>query len=213
MSSPAICEGNPAFLSDKPDVERLYDNIQVMIPGLTTDMTTLVIWNTIEDFFQRSTIRREHVYWHMAPGVVRLQFDPYDKDWRVFRFLGYQGPNNVKLTPPGELLDLTHPTPDNDRNGEVILGLKPRNLQVQLPYNIWTLWFETLLAGACYRLYMQPAKPYTDVNMARLQASMYRAGIASARALVQSGNVTDGAPSWRFPYFAAGGHADGSRRG
>jgi hypothetical protein len=34
------------------------------------------------------------------------------------------------------------------RKGQALLALKPKNLQVTLPYDIWTQWFETLLAGA-----------------------------------------------------------------
>jgi hypothetical protein len=100
-------------------------------------------------------------------------------------------------------LDLECPAPDSARSGEVLLALKPSSLQSELPYDIWTQWFETLLAGALYRLFLQPAKPYSDPQAARLHAAAFRAGVASARAQAQAYNLTGGS-SWRYPYFSQG---------
>ena len=81
MSDP--CDEPRPYDPGNSDLDRFLDNIQVTMPGVTTDMTTLVAWNTIEDFYQRSTLRREHVFWALPPGITQLDFDPYDKDWRV----------------------------------------------------------------------------------------------------------------------------------
>jgi hypothetical protein len=201
MSDP--CDEQPEFLSVASDIDRLLDNIQGVMPGLTTDMTTLVAWNTIEDFYQRSTLRREHVYWRLPPGVVTLDFDPYDSNWRVCRFIAFIGLSSAKFTPPGRVRDLAYPVPEDERDGQAILALKPSSIRTELPYDIWTQWFETLLAGALYRLYLQPGKPYSDPQAARLYAAIYRAGVASARAQAQAHNLTGGS-SWRYPYFAQG---------
>jgi len=193
----------PSFLTENPDLGRLYDNVMAQVPGLTTDMCVLVAWNTIEDFYQRTTYRREHVYWRMDAGVYSLNFDPWDPEWRVFRFLWYRGPDNVKFEPPGVLRDLNAMPPPATRNGEVLLALKPKSIATRLPYDVWTLWFETLQAGMMYRLFLQPKKPYSDIQLARLHGAMYVSGCAGARALRQANSITDGA-SWRFPLFAAG---------
>jgi hypothetical protein len=105
-----------SFFRTANDVTRLFDNVQAAIPGVTTDIVSLAVWNTIEDFYIRSTYRREHMFWTLAPGVSTLQLDPYtvDPTWRVCRFLGFTGLNNVKFVPPGTVIDLTsdtqHPT-------------------------------------------------------------------------------------------------------
>ena len=198
----------PGFVSNEPGVDRLYDNVQAVMPGLTTDMATLVIWNTIQDFYQRSTYRRETVYWRMDPGVLTLNFDPYDQNWRVARFMGFSGLGRVKFEPPGRIRDLTSPPPTNERSGTIMLALKPDSIQVRLPYDVWTNYFECLLAGALSRLYMQPAKPYTDVTAGIAYAKMYRMGIASARAEAQASHVREGS-EWYFPYYARGGHPTG----
>jgi len=153
-----ICE-LPGYLSSAPDIDRLFDNVGALIPGLLNDVLMMVTWNTIEDFYMRSTYRREHVYWRLDPGVVTISFDPYDQDWRVSRFLEFSGLGRVKFEPPGRIRDLTSPPPDTTRNGEVLLALKPVSINTPLPYDVWTTYFQTLLDGVLYRLYMQPGKP------------------------------------------------------
>jgi hypothetical protein len=202
------CIRPDTYFQTATDITRLFDNLQALIPGVTTDVVSLVIWNTIEDFYQRSTYRREHVYWQLNPLEYTLQFDPYDKDWRVCRFLGFRGLSNVKFVPPGQVFDLTCPCPETLREGEALLALKPNNLNTLLPYDVWTNHFETLLNGAMERLFYQPGKPWSDVKAMALCAAQYRRGVASARAEAQAGHVREGS-SWQFPYFAMGGHASG----
>jgi len=202
MSDP--CDDlNPGWLSDKPELSRLLDNVQVQCPGVTSDLVTLVAWNTLEDFYQRSTYRREHIYWRMDPGIISINFDPYDREWRAFKFLDFRGLSNPKFEAPALLRDLTCPCPDTTRDGEVLLALKPASIKTRFPYDIWTVWFETLLAGVVGRLYMMAGKPFSDPNMARVHLAKYSGGVARARAAMQSGNLTDGV-MWRFPYFAIG---------
>jgi len=196
------------FQSSSADLDRLLDNVGAMVPGLTTDVLTMVAWNTIEDFYQRSTYRREHVYWQLDPQQIVLNFDPYDSNWRVCRFLYFSGLQNVKFIPPGRVQDVTYPTPDTERTGEALLALKPNNLNVALPYDVWTTYFEALMNGVLHRLYMQPGKPYSDMQAAQLHGRLYRSGISSARADAQAQHLREGS-SWQYPYFAVGGHADG----
>ena len=205
MSDPC---GQGGLFQTANDVTRLLDNLQMQVPGLTSDMAALVAWNTIEDFYIRSTYRREHVYWQLNPGEVQLQFDPYDQNWRVCRFMDFCGLQKPKFIPPGTVLDLTSPTPDVVRNGEILLALRPKDINVELPADVWTTYWETLLAGAMYRLFYQPGKPYSDMNAGQLCGRAYRSGIASARADIQARHLRD-SQAWSYPYFATGGRADG----
>jgi hypothetical protein len=193
----------PAYLSPDATWESLYDNIQVQLPGVTTDNVVMQSWNTVYDFYIATTYRREHVFWEMKPGVVTLSFDPWDVHWRVFRFLGFCGLSKPKFEPPGRLRDLTWPLPDTKRNGEVVLALRPNDINTPLGEDFWAMWFDPICAGVLSRLYLQPGKPYSDAGMGRIQANLYSKGVAQARAHVQSMFITDGAP-WMFPYFATG---------
>lgn len=200
MSDPCGSE----YFQTATDITRLFDNVQAVLPGVTTDMVAMVAWNTIEDFYQRSTYRREHVYWQLDPCKTVLQFDPYNRDWRVCRFLGFRGLSNPKFVPPGQVIDVTCPTPDSQRDGEALLALKPNSLDTELPYDVWTNYFECLLNGVLHRLYLQPGKPWSDLNAMALHGKLYRAGISSARAEAQAHHLREAA-SWSYPYFATGG--------
>lgn len=206
MSTADPCGTGGLFQSSPADINRLLDNVGGLVPGLTTDMLTMVCWNIIEDFFIKSTYRREHVYWHLHPLETSLRFDPYNQDWRVCRFMAFSGLTRAKFVPPGQVIDLTNPAPDVLRTGEAVLALKPKDLSVALPYDVLTTYFEPLMNGVLGRLYMQPGKPYSDLNAAIAYSKMYRSGIASARADAQAEHIREGAP-WRFPYFASGGRA------
>ena len=209
MSDPVdFCEERETFLEPKYDITRIFDYLQAQVPSLTTDMASITVWAAVEDFYIRSTYRREHVYWKLNPGETVLKFDPYDRDWRVCKFMGFRGLWNVKFIPPGEVRDLTCPCPDNERTGEALLALKPNSINTKLPYDVMTTYWEAICAGAMSKLYMQPGKPYSNPQGAALHARMFRAGIAAARADAQAHHLREAA-SWSFPYFATGGRADG----
>jgi hypothetical protein len=184
-------------------LEAIYDNVQPQVPGATTDMVVMATWNTIYDFYISSTLRREHVFWCMEPGVNCIDFNPWDKNWDVFRFLEFRGLSRPKFEPPSRLRDVQHPVADNVRNGEALLALAPHTLNTPLGDEFWALWFDPVVSGVLGRLYMQGGKPYSDANLARINLGMYRNGVNQARAHAQSGFVTDGVP-WVYPYFATG---------
>lgn len=205
MSDPCLRSG---YFETGTDLTRLFDNVQLMMPGVTTDVAAVSIWNAIEDFYMRSTYRREHVYWRLDPCETVINFDPYDKGWRVCRFLGFSGLSQPKFVPPGTIIDLSCPPPDSQRDGEALLALKPKSFDTELPYDVMTTYWETILHGALFRLYTQPGKPYSDLKAAELSGRLNRSGIASARADAQTRHWRDGR-SWSFPYFARGGRANG----
>jgi hypothetical protein len=178
------------------------------MPGVTADNVQMQSWNTVYDFYISSTYRREHVYWCMNPGTNTLNFDPWDSHWRVFRFLGFRGLSRPKFEPPGRIRDLQYPVADTARNGEVVLALRPIDINTPLGDDFWAMWFDAVCDGVLSRLYLQPGKPYSDLNMGRLKAMLYSKGVQQARAHVQSLFVTDGIP-WRYPYFAYGHSKNG----
>lgn len=190
------------FLGADPGVERLYDNVQAVVPGIGLAATKLAAWNTIENFYIQSTARREHLYWKMAAGVLTIDFNPYDADWLVAWILDYTGLTNGKVEMPSVLRDLTSPTPTVERNGEVWVALKPVSFDANFEPALWSQWFETILAGTLFRLYSQPAKPYSSPPLATFHGKEYRKGVAVARGTAQRGFTN--APSWRFPYYAGG---------
>lgn len=192
-------------LGADPGAERIYDNVQMQVPAVPLSAIKLTLWNTIEDFYIQSTVCREHVYWKMAAEVQTIDFNPYDESKIVAWVLNYSGLTNGKVEHPSVLRDLTYPVPDTERKGEAWLALKPVNfdaVQCHACGDLWSSWFETILSGTLYRLYGQPAKPYSSPTLAQLHAGLYRRGVAMARDTAKRGFSAGSAV--RAPYFAWG---------
>jgi len=193
-------------LGTDPSVERIYDNVQVQLPAIGLSAIKLALWNTLEDFFIQSTLKRQRLFWKMEPGAQTIDLDPFDETWNVVWVLHYDGLSNAQVEPPALLRDLTYPVPTVERGGKVWLALKPASfeaIRLGSGSEVWSTWFETILAGTLYRLCAQPAKPYSSPDLAKLNAALYRRGIQQARDTARRG-FTDGGGNWRFPYFARG---------
>lgn len=193
-----------SFLGSDPGLNRLYDNVQAVVPAVGLSLIKMMAWNTIEEFYLRSTARRETVYWQMAIGVSEVDFNPYDATWLVAWVLDVSGLHAPKIVMPGRLIDLHAPT--SPRHGAALLALKPVNFSANVPEELFSQWFETILDGTLYRLYATPAKPYSSPQLAQYHGGRYRGGIARARAIAQK-EFTNGGGRWGFPRmqgFAAG---------
>lgn len=187
---------NTYTLGDNPGLNRLYDNVQAMVPSAGLSLIKMMAWNTIEEFYIQSTARREIVNWQMAVGVNQIDFNPFDETWLVAWVLGVCGLPKYKIVMPAVLMDMQYPA--SPRFGEAILALKPVDYQADLPVELFTQWFETLLDGTLFRLFMTPAKPYSSPQLAQYHGKRFRHGIAQARAIAQHG-FSDGGGRWQFP--------------
>lgn len=190
-----------SFLGSDPNLNRLYDNIQAQVPAVTLSLIKLAAWNTIEEFYLRSTSRRELVNWQMAVGVQQIDFNPFDETWLVAWILQFEGLSDFTITMPGLVTDRNQPTAL--RTGQALLALKPVNFSVIFPPELFSTWFETILDGTLARLYAMPAKPWSSPQLATFHGKRYSGGSAAARAQAQNG-FTQGGGRWNFPTYANG---------
>src|SRR6185503_13290079 len=112
-----------SFLGSDPGIERLYDNVQIQTPTAGLAVIKMATWNTIEDFYLRSTCRREKLNWQMPIGVFAVDFNPFDADWLVCWILDYCGLPFGKIEPPGLLRDVQFPLANSLRTGEALVAL------------------------------------------------------------------------------------------
>jgi hypothetical protein len=192
-----------AYLGDDPGLTRLLDNVQGMVPAVLLPVVKLVAWNTIEEFYIRSTWRRELVTWCIPEGADQVDFNPFDGDWLVAWVLDVRGLTHYRVRPPAVLQDMDCPAQGGERRGWALLALKPSSFDAEFDSLLYQNWFETILDGCLYRLYAQPAKPYSNPQLAQYHARMFRAGCQRARAVAMQ-DYTDGPGRWRFPMYANG---------
>jgi hypothetical protein len=191
--------GSLAYTSGAGGLDRIYDGIEAVLPGVQHPMVQLVLWDAIEEFCTRSTAWRLMVGWEMAPGVTTFNLNPLDDVASAVHVLDICGPIRVRLKPPAILVD----TGDTSqlRSGTAKVAAKPRRLDEEVvPAFLVNEWSEALRDGALHRLYMQPFKPYTSPQLAGIYGKKFRAAITLA--LIQAKRATDCSP--HFPYFARG---------
>lgn len=190
-----------SFLGANPGLNRLYDNVQAVLPVISLEVIKMMAWNTIEAFYIESTARRELVNWQMAVGVQQLDFNPFDETWLVAWVLQVTGLNNFRIELPGMVIDMNYPA--SPRFGQVMLALKPVSFSTGLPDDLFVQWFDTLLAGVFFRLYSMPMKPYSSPQAALYYGREWRKGIARARGIAAK-QFTNGGGYWNYPLFAHG---------
>jgi hypothetical protein len=188
-----------------PDIERLYDNVQAVLPAVTLPIVQMELWNVVQEFCVRGTYFRSKVWWQMAPGVSSVDFNPFDARTVVVWVLSTYGLTEWMINPPAQLVDLQEP--NANRTGWAIVALRPiefneDNLEA-LP-ELFTTWFETMLDGTLFRLYGQPVKPWSSQQLAQYHGTRYRQGINRARDIAERLHSDQQARYRRFPYFARG---------
>ncbi len=190
-----------SFLGANPSMNRLYDNIQALVPGISLPVLQMEAWNTIEDFYIRSTARRAEIEFQMAIGVNQIDLNPYDETWLVAWVLSVHGIHHPKIIPPATIIDRFNPTAL--RQGRALLALKPVSFNTALPEDLFSNWFEFILAGTLSRLHSQIAKPYSNPQAAAAYGKRFNHGINRARDTANRG-YSEGPSRWHFPYFSRG---------
>jgi hypothetical protein len=211
--------GSAAFLGPNPGLARLYDNVQATVPAVQFPLVQLEVWNIIEDFYIKSTWRRENLSWSLAPGDQVVDFNPFSAVWLVSDILNVTGLHRFRIIPPGQLIDASiegfdgtsdsSTADESQRFGTCLVSLKPVSLAAInnsgfVDDSLFSKWFETLLDGVYWKLYSMPAKPWSSPQTAQYHGARYRRGIAAARGMAQTFYSGGAGSRWNFPYFAAG---------
>lgn len=96
-----------------------------------------------------------------------------------------------------------YPTPQTPLTTAVTLqlrvALKPKPTVEQVPMIAQTHFYDAILTGVLYRLMSQPAKPYTNLELAVYNEKRFRSYIGEYAARAKTG--FNGAPNWVFPGF------------
>lgn len=185
--------------------DRLYDNIQTLLPAITLPVIQMELWNAIQEFCIRSTYYRSKINWVMGPGVSTVDFNPFNAEMSVVWVLYAHGLTHWEINPPAQLVDFM--TPTAQRSGWALVALRPIRFDVirlnVLP-ELFTTWFETMLDGTIARLYAMPAKPWSAPQLAQYHGTRFRQGMMRARDIAERLHSHQQSPRRAFPYFAHG---------
>ena len=192
--------------SSKPDgIDRFLDTVQSRLPGVTMPLIQLELQNVIEEFCYRSLYFRQQVYWQLAIGASQVTITPVDGRMETIYVIHVHGLPSYRVDPPATLVDLQ--SPNSTRTGDAWIVMRPRNwaaVQSGATPTLFSNWFEVMLDGALFRLYGQPAKPWSSQGLAQYHGTRWWQGVNRARDQAERLNSSQQSPWRKTPYWAHG---------
>jgi hypothetical protein len=188
--------------------DRLMDNLRINLPGATDNAIRIELWNALDDFCREALAWREAIQITLVPGTYTYEVAPagtevvrafsvdhttFDVSTAVFEF------NTIAFTVAPTIADVVDPL-------FVVAALTPAlaqgaDIENLIPSDMWSRWHRAILAGTLGRMMAQPAKPYSNPQLAAYWQRKYQSDRAIARRSAATNDV-QGAQLWRFPRFA-----------
>ena len=139
--------------------------------------------------------------WANGVGMYPLPYKPPELPNLVAGPVMSDFPKGFYMLRPDILALYPVPIPvlPNPVNLQLRVALKPKVTTEQVPLIAQTQFYEAILSGVLYRLLNQPAKPYTNLELAAYHEKRFRSYIAEYAGKAKTGQ--NGAGSWTFPGF------------
>jgi hypothetical protein len=192
--------------------ERLIKNARTSLPGSLDNVILLELYNVLDQFFRDSSIWQEEIPFSVAPGdpvgtIYYIEPESVSVVVRLFRVRNEDGlQQNAIMQIPGEVTFLT-PPPNQEPPGSYeyaalvalsIVDPIQRDGYPEFPAWILTKYGAGILSGVLGRMMAQPAKPYTNPQLAAAHLVAFRRAISHASTESTHGNVYRG-QAWYFP--------------
>lgn len=199
----------------EPALIRIFDNLRLSLPGVLDGVLQIELWNVVDDYCRASNIWRETVAVDVTPDETEYDLVPETQNTEIARLMWLLDANDGTgkavssyLTNDGTLVIKSAPAAATTYYAEIALTPASTVVAADNPYPdvpdwVWIDHGTTIQAGVMARCMLQPAKPYTNAQLAATHAKMYRGGMLDARRETEKGNKY-GAQRWSFPQaFAA----------
>lgn len=201
------------------EITRLINNAITRLPGVTTDVLQLELFNVMNDLFKGSNIWNEDIEITVPgndpAGTVYLLApqQPANIDKLLWVFTKPQDASMSRgsavaaaMSVPGELTLRLQPSSEVTYIATVALTVNDptdRNGFVQFPAWVIQKYGGIILDGLLSKVMTQPNKPYTNLQMSIFHARKFSGGVAQAR-VEWTRNNTYRQQAWRFPGFVSG---------
>ena len=180
---------------------RIYDTVQMVLPGVQFPVIQAAVWDAIEEFCIDSTFLRQRIGWIMPPEVTQVDLNPLSGSAVVCWVLSVEGLIHFEVHPPAVIVDLG-PYAKQQRQGYSMVAWKPTYLAEDFPCTLLDMWHEGIKDGALSRLYGQPMKPYSSEKLGSFHGTRFQNAVRRARDAANRYNV--GPAQFTYPYFARG---------
>lgn len=187
------------------DVNRLMDNLRISLPGAIDDALRMEVFNTLNDFFQGTNIWREDIEVEVAAGETHYEILPSGPA-NIVRLIGVIDHNKLPAKAvldliTGELALAEAPSQSATYTAQVVLTVNdPLDREGYPVFPMWVLnlYQNDIISGVLGRMMSQPAKPYSNVQLAVAHSRAFNSAIATAR-MEANRRFTYRAQAWQFP--------------
>lgn len=190
------------------DTDRLMNNARVRLPGATDGAIQLELFNVLNEFFQDSDIWQEEIEFAVTsaddPDTTTYYIEA-ESVASIHRLLSIVNSDDQTvygtMQVPGEIILDTQPGQNDTYTATVSLTVNDPVTRDNFPeYPQWILnkYYLGLLDGLLGRMMSQPAKPFTNVQLAAYHTRKFRSTIAQASFDATHKNLAN-AQAWRFP--------------
>lgn len=203
------------------EYDRLIADVRPHVPGALDSAIEAELFAVLRDFLQRTNIWRVIYQLEISPAELCCVIDP-GRGVRLKRLINLFDANDTVgrnwvwpavMDEPPTIKLLQPVTSAATWLAEVSLynaeACSPDDVRTTVPYWILADYFTTLRDGVVGNMLSQPAKPYTNAQLALFRLRSFNSGTARARAAVERRNVYN-AQSWVFP---SAGITRGRQRG
>ena len=189
------------------DTERLIKNARTALPGALDGAILIELFNVLDEFFQNTNIWQEDIPFSVIGNeatdtVHYIEPESVSTIVRLLYVLDAGGfPINASMQVPGEVTFGFPPTTAGTYTARVVLTINDptqRDGYPEFPQWIFTKYRLGILDGVLGQMMSQPAKPYTNPQLAQYHMKKFRNAIVIASSESDRKNVL-GRQAWRFP--------------
>lgn len=186
------------------EITRLMKNARVHLPGALDTNIQLELFNVLGDFFDTSNIWKEEIAFRVSTSTAAYSIEN-ESVASMCRLLGVVNsddqPVAATMEIPGELI--LNNTPGQSEIFTATVSLTVNDPVASDGYPEFPAWVmgkygTGILDGVLGRMMAQPAKPYTNSQMAIYRMRKYAGVVSQAKTESLHKNINNG-QTWRFP--------------
>jgi len=184
--------------------DRLLATAKPHLPGAVDQAIYLELFGVCHEFFDMSNAWRELIEFTVKAGKQTAEILPMAG--RINRLMGVvtdeRQPIIGATMPQENVIRVPYPVSiDTVLYADVALTVSDPTSKESLPivpYNLVQQYTQDLIHGICYKMMVQPSKPYTNPSLAGVHGMSFRSGAARAKNDVNTGS-TYGSQRWAYP--------------
>lgn len=188
------------------DLDRLMDDARVALPGALDEAIKHSLFAVLDEFFRATEVWKETVEFAVNTTDTEYEVDPEEvPSAKIVRLIEVKNPDEIQIYATMETIGVieldTAPTQAETWTARFCLTVGDPVTTLAMPvFPEWILakYREGFLSGVLGKMYMQPAKVYSNQTLAVYHLRRFESVKAQGKRDAKHKNVS-GAQAWSFP--------------